>query len=411
MRKLLFVLSLIFTLVTAPMAGKQINAFAEAQYLKMDYATTDGFQVSWRNLPNKDIYTSFKIYLNGELVNPLPAPDASEYLFTNLAPSTAYEVRLEGNTGDTKQYEEAISVSTSAPVQVKTINSTGMYFPKPIIGTNGVVTINGFDSETLADGSKIFIMIADTEFNRAQLDLTSEQVENMRASNTSLSISFLDARLVFNMNNLKDDSAATILLTKVTEDLTEAEIAISSIFDFSVKQGENIISTFSTPVTVGFDDIEESKYNTKNLKVFYFNETTQKWENVGGIYTAWNDGSGKGLVATKTNHFSTYTVMEAAEQTPVNNGAQTPPVVSNGDQSTSVETTGSTSTSSQNTKTASADTKAVQSGGAAKTSKGYPLPNTATNSINFILIGTVLVLAALLTMFIQKDKMVINHKK
>ncbi|MEH7246858.1 LPXTG cell wall anchor domain-containing protein [Neobacillus niacini] len=404
MRKLLFVISLIFTLVITPMAGKQINAFAETQYLKIDFATTYGFQISWRNLPSKDTYTSFKIYLNGELVNPLPAPDASDYLFTNLAPSTTYGVKLEGNSGDTKLYEEAITVSTSAPDPVKTSNSTDVYFPKPIIGTNGMVTINGFDSETLSDGNKLFIMIPDSEFNRAQLDLTSDQVKNMRASNVILSISFLDARLVFNTNNLKDDSAATILLTKVTEDIPEAEKAISSIFDFSVKQGQNIISTFSTPVTVGFDDIEESKYNTKNLKVFYFNETIQKWENVEGLYTAWNDGSGKGLVATKTSHFSTYAVMEAAEQTLVNNGTLTPPAVSKGDQSTPMDTSGVTSSSIENTKAASADIKTVQSGGDVNTSNGYPLPNTATNNLNYIIIGIALVLATLLTMFIQKKR-------
>lgn len=387
-------------LVMASVTEKQINAYASSPYLTIDHVTANGFQASWSNLPDREEYTSFEIYLNGVFVDLISTPDVSDYLFTDLSPSTNYEIRIVGYNGDTKGYEETTTGSTSTAELVKSSNSTGVFFPKPIIGTNGIVTIDGFDTEKLINGSRLFIIIPDTRLGKAQLDLTADQVKNMRASNATLSISFLDARLVFNTNNLKDDNASSIILTKVTTDLPEDEKAISSIFDFSIKQGEELISTFSTPVKIGFDNINAT--SIEKLKVFYFNEVTGKWENIGGEFGIWEDGSGLGFVTTTVTHFSIYTIMEAIEQT---DSAHTPPI-NNGGSTGLIDKSSNTSTNTPAGLISESSNTPINTpaGSNVNTIDGHRLPDTASNNFNFITLGTILVLSALLIMFLHKKR-------
>ncbi|WP_062051922.1 LPXTG cell wall anchor domain-containing protein [Bacillus sp. JCM 19034] len=82
--------------------------------------------------------------------------------------------------------------------------------------------------------------------------------------------------------------------------------SLSGTYDFTIKQGTRTISQFEEGVTLTFNVNAERSKNPNNLKVFYFNEETNKWENVGGTYS-------DGKVTVVTYHFSRFTVFEAAD--------------------------------------------------------------------------------------------------
>ncbi|VEF49616.1 internalin [Bacillus freudenreichii] len=119
------------------------------------------------------------------------------------------------------------------------------------------------------------------------------------------------------LNLQKDDVQATIPASSfdkygdepVTIDINEIKSdanSLSSTYDFTIKQGTRTISQFDEGITLTFNVNASRAKNPNNLKVFYLNEETGKWEKVGGTYS-------NGKVTVVTYHFSTFTVFEAAD--------------------------------------------------------------------------------------------------
>ncbi|RFA33063.1 hypothetical protein CAI16_15965 [Virgibacillus dokdonensis] len=94
----------------------------------------------------------------------------------------------------------------------------------------------------------------------------------------------------------------------VTIELKEQEKApnsVSSTYSFTIKQGKRFISQFKPGITLTFN-VDSNHADTDKLKVFYLNEKTENWENIGGTYQ-------DGKVTAVTKHFSTFTVFESDE--------------------------------------------------------------------------------------------------
>lgn len=86
----------------------------------------------------------------------------------------------------------------------------------------------------------------------------------------------------------------------------EVTNSFSNAYKFTIRQGKETISEFEEPIVLTFNVNAEGANNVANLQVFYLNETTGKWENIGGKYNA-----EAGTVTAQTNHFSTFAVFEA----------------------------------------------------------------------------------------------------
>src|SRR5699024_2478363 len=82
--------------------------------------------------------------------------------------------------------------------------------------------------------------------------------------------------------------------------------SFSDVYTFTIMQGNKKISEFKEPITLTFKVNTEGVNNVGHLQVFYLNETTGEWENIGGKYNA-----EAGTVTATTNHFSTFAVFEA----------------------------------------------------------------------------------------------------
>jgi len=156
--------------------------------------------------------------------------------------------------------------------------------------------------------------------------------------------------------------------------------SVSDTFIFTILQNGKTIRTFGEPITLIFDVDLTNVSNRNNLKVFYFNEDTGDWEEIGGKYE-------NGKVIVETDHFSKFTVFEVEEEAAPPPSGETDP--NDKGQSSDGKTT------SQENVIVSTD----QQDGSANT-----LPNTATSSFNLIFIGALLLAVGALLLFIRRKK-------
>ena len=123
--------------------------------------------------------------------------------------------------------------------------------------------------------------------NKQSLNVEKDDVQ---ASIPASSFDNNDEPVQINVNEIKSDPNS-----------------LSSTYDFTIQQGTRTISQFDEGITLTFNVNAARAKNPNNLKVFYFNEETEKWENVGGTYQ-------NGKVTVVTYHFSMFTVFEAADE-------------------------------------------------------------------------------------------------
>ncbi|GAF65016.1 hypothetical protein BTS2_1913 [Bacillus sp. TS-2] len=140
--------------------------------------------------------------------------------------------------------------------------------------------------------------------NKEQMELTTEQTKMLIETKQSLVLDNGGVTTSIPASSFDNyDEPVTIEV----KELERTPNSLSSTYDFTVKQGSRNISTFDEGVTLTFNVNAGLAKNPKNLKVFYFNEDTNKWENIGGTYN-------NGRVTAVTYHFSIFTVMEAADE-------------------------------------------------------------------------------------------------
>jgi LPXTG-motif cell wall-anchored protein len=174
-----------------------------------------------------------------------------------------------------------------------------------------------------------------------KLMLGKQQVKELRQKNAKILLKKNDLRIeIPAMNFINNDEAVEIIIEK----LQKVKGAVSNAYDLTIVQGNQTISDFKTPVTLTFKINEEMVENPENVKIYYFNEDNEMWELVGGTYQE------NGFVTTATNHFSIFAVFESAEEF-----------------------------------IAGEKPEAIKEGA------GEKLPNTATFSYNFLLIGVFLI--------------------
>lgn len=142
------------------------------------------------------------------------------------------------------------------------------------------------------------------------------------------------------LNFIHNDEEVQVIIEKSSS----VKGSIGGVYDFTIIQGGEKISSFQNPVSLTFKVNKNQVKNPKNVKIYYYNEQIKKWEKIGGAYE-------NGFVTADTSHFSKYTVFESTNQYIA------------GDHSENIVNT-----------------------------SGKSLPGTATNMYNIVIVGLLLII-------------------
>jgi 2',3'-cyclic-nucleotide 2'-phosphodiesterase / 3'-nucleotidase / 5'-nucleotidase len=216
---------------------------------------------------------------------------------------------------------------------------------KPII-SGGKATIGAKDFAAAVEKAvkdKAGISIDLGKEQSVKVDLTKEQIAQLKEKGIPLFVNNDDVKISIPLSVLSAGKDFSVKLNR----MANIKNAKSPVYEFNIYIDGKDIHQFAEPITLTFDVDASKVKNTKDLKVFYYNEKTKVWELVpGAVYN-------NGKVEVKTNHFTIFTVFEVpGNQTTLSAPAPTP-------------------------------------------MQGKGLPNTATNSYNFLLFGIVLVVFGL----------------
>ncbi|WP_273126981.1 discoidin domain-containing protein [Bacillus weihaiensis] len=130
-------------------------------------------------------------------------------------------------------------------------------------------------------------------------------------------------------------------------------------------------------LTLGYD---EEAYKSDEVAIYYFNETTEKWEHQGGEVK-------NGTITLEVNHFSTYGVFAAVQQNPGNQEESSDPVEQ--EDSNSQDEKEELNDPGEQVKSSDQDNK---------------LPATATKSYSYLLIGFLLILGGAIVLFVRRKE-------
>lgn len=141
---------------------------------------------------------------------------------------------------------------------------------------------------------------------KEKVELTSEQTRMLIENNQTLDVQREGVHTSIPASSFDkyNDEPVTVEINEVENDPN----SLSSTYDFTIKQGTRTISQFDEGITLTFNVNASRAKNPRNLKVFYFNEETNLWENIGGTYHS------NGTVTVVTAHFSKFTVFEAEDE-------------------------------------------------------------------------------------------------
>lgn len=163
------------------------------------------------------------------------------------------------------------------------------------------------------------------------------------------------------------------------EPLPAIEEAYSAVYEFTLSQNGQKISSFAEHLELSFVLLKEHEEVASQLAVYYANPETGLWEKVGGSYAA-------GKVTVQTSHFSTFAVF-AENELPAR-GELTEEGTSEEQDSTKEK---------EDVLTIDLESDSTAGAQDSDTATGEKLPNTASSSFNYLLIGSLLVLLGALS--------------
>ncbi|WP_428909685.1 leucine-rich repeat domain-containing protein [Niallia sp. Krafla_26] len=297
---------------------------------------------------------------------------------------------------------------------------------KPTI-EKGIAKIEQNTIEKLEAGDTLIVDLHEEE--TAKVTLTAEQITTLKEKGASLEVKNNKVELKIPLSNLPE----TKEISTVVKKLDTVENAVSDVYDFTIYADGESVHQFNEPITLVFNVDETKVTNPDHLKVFYFNEELSEWELVPGA--VYKDGK----VSVETNHFSIFTVFESPDnkvntQDPITDSkqdpdkeleennknnevnAQNPISETKQDSDQELEENDSKSSTVDSTfdetkvETTEANQNAIDQTVSNPQNKnegssdGEKLPNTATPIYNFLLFGTIILIAGLLLLYMQRRK-------
>ncbi|HET7628612.1 MAG TPA: leucine-rich repeat domain-containing protein [Bacillales bacterium] len=314
--------------------------------------TKNAITVGWTIDQSDGMPHLFTLSLNGKPVKTidLVKKAESEHTFTGLKEGQTYDIELS-------TYFNLIArdnkVTKTLHVKAEDIQPQPQVTVKPAVGGQ-LATIGDQNIDAVKTGGTLEIDLKNYTQDQVNVKLTAAQIKNMQEKNIAVKINKGDATVSIPTQLLGDDQDVTVAVDK----LEPVDGALSATYDFTIKTASGTISQFSEPVTLTFQVDPKKVTNPDNVKVWYYNTSTKKWELIGGTYS-------NGVVTAQTHHFSTYTVFEKNDKP----------------SSSSNETSADSGNGTEN-----------------------ELPETATNTMNFLGFGALLILLAVTLLWFQRRK-------
>ncbi|SDQ92253.1 fibronectin type III domain-containing protein [Virgibacillus salinus] len=285
-----------------------------------------------------------------------------QFTLDNLEPSTTHKIRIGGGVFSE---DSTASKSVEATTEPKSKNEKEKSKGDDVSLKNHITVDPNITKNTATLPMNVIDLLA----NEGLLTVNLEKMSNKENSTIQFSQEEMDellqrkATIQLNHSEVELSVPSNVLqnskVTKINLDKLEAvNGALSAVFDFSITQGNEVVSQFDQPITLRFPVDQELVKDTNNLAIYFLNEETNEWEKIGGTY---KDGN----VTATVNHFSTYTVFEeSVEETTSNEGS-------------TINDSGVT---------------------------GKKLPNTASNAMNFLMLGLLFSLLAIALVVYQKKR-------
>ncbi|WNF22693.1 DUF4350 domain-containing protein [Mesobacillus jeotgali] len=222
------------------------------------------------------------------------------------------------------------------------------------------VVIEGINLEDIEKGQVVEIKPKDaTTTEVLEVTLASAALENLIENNSGMKINKTDAELIIPpamlemMVELANGKDVSITLKKMS-----APGAIGSVYDFTILAGTETLHDFNgkkITIALNVDRDAVKGIDPANIKMYYYNESTKKWEVLkDSVYDAKT-----GIVTATTTHFSTFGVFEATEET---------------------------------------------KGAPVTIEEGNKLPETATNIYNYLIAGLLLLIGGTFILFRQRRR-------
>ncbi|MGP4039437.1 5'-nucleotidase C-terminal domain-containing protein [Gracilibacillus sp. D59] len=254
------------------------------------------------------------------------------------------------------------------------------------VAANGKATVDFTEVENIDESKPL------------EITVTKSQLAKLKNKNAVLSVQKNDVTLDFPAAIFSGEEDVTIVIGK----LADVEGAKSAVYDFKLMEGDNVKHDFSETdgVRLAFNLHGENVENLDLLKVFYLDEETGKWIEIGGEYQ-------NGVVIATTTHFSTFTVMEASGDDNIpedpSNEDENPETDPNNNDGDRGETGDNGGDSEENDDSSNGSEDQEKSGNTS--TENNELPETATSMFNYLLAGVVVIVLGLL-LLIRKRKLI-----
>lgn len=231
-----------------------------------------------------------------------------------------------------------------------------------------VVTFDETFLSYIANANDLFIDLYGTaEYDSVEMNFTKEQIAALKAKSLSLTLNNEAVELDIPLSNLEEkDTTISFAKTESIED------ALTDTYDFEISQEGQALTEFKEEVTIAF-----FLEGAKNPRVYYVDRENEELVELEGMY---EDDAVYGY----TSHFSEFTVLESENQAdPVD---PSDPIDPNDPNDPNDPTNPADPDNS-------GGTDADDNGSGNGSDSGNWLPDTATSSFNFILVGLSILLA------------------
>ncbi|WP_312473279.1 cadherin domain-containing protein [Neobacillus sp.] len=168
----------------------------------------------------------------------------------------------------------------------------------------GTVTVSDEQVNLIDDNGTLIVELKNSLDEVKTIKFTAGQLETLINKQAMIQVVKDDVQLLIPAVNFAKGEDLIISLERVGKNpkkLPSSNLAISAVYEFTIKQGDKIIHHFDHDIELVFPTDNLKVDHPEELKVYYWNEDKKEWELVGGTFE-------NGQLRAKTNHFSTFAV-------------------------------------------------------------------------------------------------------
>lgn len=260
---------------------------------RTDYEVRVKNTVESITLSAQTAYGSSSITVNGKLVK---NGERSQPIFLDAGETKTVEIVVTAQDGTTKTYR--LEVTRLLPeVESQPIDK------------GQTVEVADEEIQKLDEGGIVRVELTEELDDVENVNFPQNQLAYLIKQNATLKIIKSDVKVNIPTSNFDQDEALTLTLKRIKPDpkaVPASDLSISSVFDFTLRQGKRILNLFDYEIELIFPVQDVPYENPEELKVYYWNEDIEVWELAGGTYE-------NGEIRVMTNHFSTFAVFHPGE--------------------------------------------------------------------------------------------------